>query len=92
MVDQEIVERVAENARINISQGEKEKFSEDFEEILDMFDSLEEIDTEDVDPAFHPVEVEPETREDQVGETLEEDQVFENTGNEEEGSFKGPSA
>jgi aspartyl-tRNA(Asn)/glutamyl-tRNA(Gln) amidotransferase subunit C len=92
MVDQETVERVADNARINISEDEREKFSEEFDEILEMFDSLEEIDTEDVEPAFHPVDVEPETREDEVGETLEKDEVFENTGNEEDGFFKGPSA
>lgn len=92
MVDVEQVNRVAENARINIDEEEAEEFAEEFEEILEMFDKLDEIDTEDVEPAFHPIDVEPETRADEKGDTLDKDQVFHNTDNEEEGFFKGPSA
>lgn len=91
MVDTEEVKQVAENARINLEAEEAEKFSEDFEDILEVFDKLDEIDTEDVEPAFHPVETEPETREDRVEETLSKEDVFANTENEEDGFFKGPS-
>jgi aspartyl-tRNA(Asn)/glutamyl-tRNA(Gln) amidotransferase subunit C len=92
MVDAEEVEKVAENARIEIDEEEAEEFADDFEEILDMFETLDEIDTEDVEPAFHPVETESKSREDEEEETLEKEEVFRNTGNEEEGYFKGPSA
>lgn len=92
MVDTEDVEDIAENARINLEDGEAEKFSKEFENILSTFEKLEEIETEDVEPAFHPTETEPETREDEVEETLDKDQVFQNTENQEEGFFKGPSA
>lgn len=92
MVDAEEVEKVAENARIKIDEEEAEEFAEDFEEILDMFETLDEIDTEDVEPAFHPVETESKSREDEEEETLEKEEVFRNTGNEEDGYFKGPSA
>ncbi len=92
MVDVEEVERVAENARINVDQDEAEEMAEEFDSILEMFQKLEEVDTEGVEPAFHPIEVEPETREDEEGETLEKEDVFRNTGNEEDGFFKGPSA
>lgn len=92
MVDVEQVQKVAENARINIDDEEAEEFAEEFESILEMFDKLDEIDTEEVEPAFHPVDVEPETREDEEGETLDREEVFRNTENEEDGFFKGPSA
>lgn len=92
MVETEDVEDIAENARINLEDGEAEKFSKEFEKILSTFEKLEDIETEDVEPAFHPTETEPETREDEVEETLDKDQVFRNTENEEEGFFKGPSA
>lgn len=91
MVDQGEVLRVAENARIDISEQEAEKFTSDFESILEMFDTIEEIDTEDVEPAFHPIDVEPETREDEKEECLSHEEVFRNTENEEDGKFKGPS-
>lgn len=92
MVTEEEVKSVAENARINITAEEAEKFSSQFEEILEMFETLDEINTEKVEPAFHPIETEPKSREDEIEETLDKEDVFQNTENEEEGFFKGPSA
>jgi len=92
MVNVEQVKDVAENARINIEDDEAEGFAEEFEDILEIFDKLDEIDTEEVEPAFHPIDVEPETRPDEPGETLDKEEVFQNTDNEEDGYFKGPSA
>lgn len=92
MVDADKVQEVAENARVSIDDEKASEFAEEFEEVLEMFEKLEEVDTEDVEPAFHPVDVEPETRSDEKEETLEKEEVFQNTENNEEGFFKGPSA
>lgn len=92
MVDIETVQKVADNARIKLDEEEAEDFREDFENILEKFSSLDEVDTEDVEPSFHPVEVDSKTREDEVENTLEKDEVFQNTENDEENFFKGPSA
>lgn len=86
------VENVASNARIKLADEEAESLADDFEEILDMFETLDSIDTDDVEPSFHPVEVENNSRPDEREDALEEDQVFQNTENEEDGFFKGPSA
>lgn len=91
MVSAEEVEKVAENSRLNLGEKEVEKFSGEFDEILEMFQKLDEVDTEDVEPAFHPVEVETETRDDEKEECLPLEEVFLNTGNEEDEQFKGPS-
>lgn len=91
MVSVEKVKDVAENARINLEEDEAEQFAEEFEKILEVFDSLDEVDTEDVEPAFQPIEVDPETREDEKEECLDKEEVFANTDNEEDGFFKGPS-
>lgn len=92
MVDADKVREVAENSRINITEDEASEFAEEFVEVLEMFEKLEEIDTEDVEPAFHPIDVEPKTRKDEKEKTLEKKRTFRNTENEEEGFFKGPSA
>ncbi|MFB6175197.1 MAG: Asp-tRNA(Asn)/Glu-tRNA(Gln) amidotransferase subunit GatC [Candidatus Nanohalobium sp.] len=92
MVDSDKVQEVAENARINVTGEEASEFAEDFDEVLEMFEKLEEIDTEDVEPAFHPVDVSPDTRSDEKEDTLTREKVFRNTENEEEGFFRGPSA
>lgn len=90
MVTEDDVKKVAENARISLEEEEVSDFTEEFEEILEVFSKLEEIDTDEVEPAFHPVDVEPESREDSEGETLDVEEVFANTDNEEDGKFQGP--
>jgi aspartyl-tRNA(Asn)/glutamyl-tRNA(Gln) amidotransferase subunit C len=90
MVTREDVEKVAENARIDLEDEEAEEFTEEFEEILDTFSKLEEVDTEDTEPAFHPVDTDPESREDEKEDTLDKEEVFRNTENTEDGYFKGP--
>lgn len=92
MVDADKVQEVAQNSRINITDEEASEFAEEFDEVLEMFEKLEEVDTEDVEPAFHPVDVEPETRSDEKEQTLEKEETFRNTENEEKSFFKGPSA
>lgn len=88
----EEVEEVAENARINLDDREAEGLAEDFEEVLGMFDKLDNIDTDDVEPSFHPVDTESRTREDEKGNTLNQEEVFQNTENADGDFFKGPSA
>ncbi len=90
MAGKEELNRVAENARLDVSGEEADQILEDFEEILEMFDRIDKIDTDDVEPAFHPVEVEPEIREDIAEDCLDEEGVFRNTDNVEEKQFKGP--
>ncbi|MBC5793297.1 MAG: Asp-tRNA(Asn)/Glu-tRNA(Gln) amidotransferase subunit GatC [Nanohaloarchaea archaeon] len=92
MVSTDDVKEVADNARINLNVGEAEKFAEEFENILSTFEKLDEVDTDDVEPAFHPIDTGTETREDSKEESLSKEQVFADTENEEEGKFKGPSA
>ncbi len=92
MVDKESIEQVAKNARIRLSDGEKEVFRKDFDSILESFESLDKIDTEGVDPAFHPVELDEESREDKVEKGFSKDEVFANTNNVEKDCFKGPRA
>lgn len=88
-VSKEDVEQVADNARLDV--GDIDQMRKEMENVLKIFDSLSKIDTEDVEPAFHPIEVEPEAREDEEEDTLDKEQVFRNTSNEEDGYFKGPS-
>ena len=86
------IKKVAENARLNLEEEEEEEFSRDFDKILKAFSRLNEIDTEGVEPSFHPIEVKDNSREDESEESLEKEEVFSNTENEEENYFKGPRA
>ncbi len=90
MVGEEEVKRVAENARLRVSEQEAGELVEEFEQILELFSQIDEVETGGVEPAFHPVDVEPESREDVAEECLDEEEVFRNTDNVEEKQFKGP--
>lgn len=90
MVDRKDIAQVAENARLNLSDDEIDDIQEDLADILDAFESLDEIDTAGVEPAFHPVEFEDGTRPDEPGECLSQGEALGNTENVEDGQFKGP--
>lgn len=92
MVDKETVRKVAENARINLSEDEVGKFRDDLNDILEAFESLDDIDAEDADPAFHPIELGGKGRDDDVEESFSNDEALSNSENTEKGMFKGPRA
>ena len=56
MLNKETVEKIADLARIEISEEKKEKMSQDLSEVLDYIDKLEEVDTSEVDfKAISPI-------------------------------------
>lgn len=92
MVEDETLEQVAANARLELTDEEKERFRQDLEDILDAFESLDDIDTDGVEPAFHPIELKDRKREDRAEDCLDQDTALKNTENSEDGYFKGPRA
>jgi aspartyl-tRNA(Asn)/glutamyl-tRNA(Gln) amidotransferase subunit C len=92
MVDTEDIEQAATNARLDLSDEEKQELADDLADILEAFESLDEIDTDGVDPAFHPVEFADGTRPDEAGDCLTQEEALSNTENTEDGYVKGPRA
>lgn len=56
-LSKEEVEHIASLARLELSETEKEKFSEQLSEILGYVAILNEVDTKDVEPTAHSVGV-----------------------------------
>jgi aspartyl-tRNA(Asn)/glutamyl-tRNA(Gln) amidotransferase subunit C len=56
-VDKQEVEYVAMLARIELTGEEKELYSEQLSTILEFFDRLKEVDTENVQPTSHVVDL-----------------------------------
>lgn len=90
MVDESDVRDTAENARLNLSDDEVEQLENDMNSILDAFRSLDELDTDDVEPAFHPINIDQKPRSDEPEDCLSQDEALSNTKNKEDGYFKGP--
>ncbi|MCR6545729.1 Asp-tRNA(Asn)/Glu-tRNA(Gln) amidotransferase subunit GatC [Dehalobacterium formicoaceticum] len=84
------VEHVALLARLELSQEEKEMYTEQLNLILNHIDKLEELDTENVPPTAHVLSLQNVLREDEVYPSLERAAVLENGPNTEKGQFKVP--
>jgi len=67
-LDVELVKKLAEIARLELSQSELEKYSEQLKVIIEAFKELDEVDTDNVEPSFHPLEISDVLREDLVEE------------------------
>lgn len=68
MIDQEMLDQISKNARIEIVN--KEKTIAELNEILEMFDKIAQVDTRNIKPMRHPVEIRTTLREDE-GENFE---------------------
>jgi len=91
IVDEKTVKKVAEVARLKLSEDELKKFSKDLNNILDAFKELDKVKTDGIQPTFWPIEVKDVLREDKVSESLEEKEALKNVKeNKEDGYFKGP--
>lgn len=84
------VEHIAELAKIKISKDEKNLFTKQFNEILQFFHQLDEVDTSSIEPTFHVVDLKNRFREDKVEPTLSTEIALENAPKKEKNFFKAP--
>jgi len=84
-VDADDVERVADLARVELTDEDVAAFTEQFQEILEYFDALEDVPDVDSEPELVNV-----MREDKVRESLSQEAALQNATDSEDGRFKGP--
>lgn len=89
-VTKETIEHVANLARLNISEAEKEKLTLDMENILSYVDKLNELDTSDVKPMEHVIPIQNVLREDVVTGSFERDKLLKSAPSHEDGCYKVP--
>ncbi|WP_240415069.1 Asp-tRNA(Asn)/Glu-tRNA(Gln) amidotransferase subunit GatC [Paenibacillus periandrae] len=85
------VEHVAKLARLELSEQEKQTFTEQMNAILKYADQLNELNTDNVEPTSHPVPLVNVMREDVSRPSLPIDKVLLNAPDEEEGQIKVPA-
>ena len=69
-VDEELVREIASLARLDLTDEETKTFVPQFQDILKYFSILNELDTENVQPAYLSSANKSVTREDQVEESV----------------------
>ncbi|MDP7180788.1 MAG: Asp-tRNA(Asn)/Glu-tRNA(Gln) amidotransferase subunit GatC [Candidatus Woesearchaeota archaeon] len=91
-IDKELIEHVANVAKLDLTEKEIKEFLPQLKEVLESFSKLDRIDTKDVKSSFQPVEIKNVTREDKAGECLTQEQALSLTEHKKDGYFKGPKA
>lgn len=68
-INQKDIEKIAHLARINISEEESATLEVKLNSIISMIDKMQEVNTDNVEPMFHALEVTQPLREDKVTES-----------------------
>lgn len=89
-VDQELIKKVAENARLNLSKKELDEFLPQFKEIIENFSKLNNLETKNIKPSFQPIELNNVFRDDVSKKSLSQEEALRNTKHKKNGYFKGP--
>ncbi|MCL4538046.1 MAG: Asp-tRNA(Asn)/Glu-tRNA(Gln) amidotransferase subunit GatC [Bacteroidetes bacterium] len=84
------VEHIAKLAKLDFSEEEKSKFTEEFNEILAFMEKLNELDTSEVEPLSHVIELQNVFREDSVQSSLSTQEALKNAPAKTEQFFKVP--
>jgi len=89
-VTRDIIEHVANLARLNLTEEEKDKMTSEMENIISYVDKLNELDTSNVKPMEHVIPIKNVFREDKVDKSYDRDKILANAPSHEDGCFKVP--
>jgi len=89
-IGRQLLLKVAENARLKLSEREIKKFLLDMKDILQAFSKIDEADTNGTEPSFHPVPLKNVFRNDERQKCLKPEDALSNTKHRKGNYFLGP--
>ena len=89
-VTEETIQYVAALAKLNVSDEEKMSVAKDLDNILDYIASMNELDTDGVEPMYHVLPVYNVFREDLVENQDDRDNLLKNAPKQKDGCFAVP--
>jgi aspartyl-tRNA(Asn)/glutamyl-tRNA(Gln) amidotransferase subunit C len=90
IVNDALVEKLANLSRLEFDETEKEEIKSDLEKMIGFIDKLNELDTTGVDPLLHMSENVNVFRKDEVKNEIKREEVFRNAPLHNEEFFKVP--
>ncbi|MBS4209573.1 Asp-tRNA(Asn)/Glu-tRNA(Gln) amidotransferase subunit GatC [Bacillus sp. FJAT-50079] len=90
-ISKEQVLHVANLARLEINDGEAEKFTKELAQMIEMAETLNQLDTANIEPTTHVFNQKNVMREDVVTEGLPIEQVMKNVPDHQDGLIKVPT-
>jgi len=90
-ISSEQVKYVANLARLAITEEEAAMFTKQLDDIISFAEQLNELDTENVAPTFHVLDMKNILREDIAQQGLPQEEVLKNAPEHQDGQFKVPA-
>lgn len=84
------VDYVADLAHLQLDEEERESLVNDMNQILDYMTTLEEVDTSDVEPLEHVIDLEYRLRDDKAKEPLSHEDALKNAPDADSDYFRVP--
>jgi aspartyl-tRNA(Asn)/glutamyl-tRNA(Gln) amidotransferase subunit C len=89
-ITEETIQYVAALAKLNVSEEEKKKVAKDLDHILDYIETMNELDTEGVEPMSHVLPLKNVFREDVVINENNREELIKNAPKQKDGCFAVP--
>ncbi|UCD73669.1 MAG: Asp-tRNA(Asn)/Glu-tRNA(Gln) amidotransferase subunit GatC [Candidatus Bathyarchaeota archaeon] len=89
-VDEGTVEHISDLVNIGLSKEEVSLFAQQLNEILDYFRRIDEVNTRNIEPTFHVMDIKDIVRDDTTSPCLPNKIALENASKKENGLFKAP--
>jgi aspartyl-tRNA(Asn)/glutamyl-tRNA(Gln) amidotransferase subunit C len=89
-ISKEQVEHISWLARLKLSEEEKELYTQQFNDILEHFNKINELNTENMPPTFHTANLTNILRDDKVKPSLPIEEALRNAPKKKKNYFQAP--
>ena len=89
-IDKSDIEHLCNLSKLNLDEEEQSVFLRQMQSILDMIEELQDVDTGDIEPMAHPLQMTQRLRDDEVTEFNNREKYQKNTDFAEDGFYKVP--
>lgn len=89
-IDSELVDRLAELARLEFDEHAKESLKKDLQKILGLVEKLKEVNVDGVEPLIYMTDEKNVLRNDEVKDTVSKDEALQNAPQRDSDYFKVP--
>ena len=89
-IDKSDIEHLCNLSKLNLDDEEQSVFLSQMQSILDMIEELQEVDTGDIEPMAHPLQMTQRLRDDEVTEFNDREKYQKNTEFAEDVFYKVP--
>jgi aspartyl-tRNA(Asn)/glutamyl-tRNA(Gln) amidotransferase subunit C len=90
-ISKEQVKHVAHLARLAVTEEEVEQLTKDLADIIEYAELLNELDTDNVEPTTHVLEMKNVMRKDEAKQWISQEEALKNAPDKKDGLFRVPS-